>query len=192
MEDVARERTRGRIPALAHAPSTAGAAAAPAALVELVSGANLPPFEELLETTGATVMRFLTVAVGSQHADDVYQETYLAALRAYPRCDDPRRLDRWVLRIASRKAIDHHRRAARAPMPTLRVPDTAVEPAEGIADAELWARVNDLPPKQRLAVVYRHVLDRPYDEIAAALGCSHDAARANVHAGMRRLRERVA
>jgi RNA polymerase sigma factor (sigma-70 family) len=159
--------------------------------VELVSGPNLPPFEDLLETTGGTVMRFLTVAVGSQHADDVYQETYLAALRAYPRCDDPRRLDRWVLRIASRKAIDHHRRAARAPLPTDRIPDAAVPPAEG-TDAELWARVNDLPPKQRLAVVFRHVLDRPYDEIAAALGCSPDAARANVHAGMRRLRERVA
>jgi RNA polymerase sigma factor (sigma-70 family) len=159
--------------------------------VGVVSRPSLPPFEELLTTTGPMVMRLLTVAVGPNHADDVYQETYLAALRAYPRCDDPRHLDRWVLRIASRKAIDHHRRAAKAPVPTERVPERPVHPPEA-PDAALWATVGSLPPKQRLAVVYRHVLDRPYAEIASALGCSEDAARANVHAGMRRLRERVA
>ena len=110
-------------------------------------------------------MRLLTVAVGHDHADDVYQETYLAALRAYPRCDDPRHLDRWVLRIASRKAIDHHRRTATAPVPTERVPEQPVHPPEA-PDAALWTMVGSLPPQQRLAVVYRHVLDRPYAEIA--------------------------
>lgn len=158
----------------------------------MVSRASLPPFEELLETTGPMVMRFLTVAVGHQHADDVYQETFLAALRAYPRCDDPRRLDRWVLKIASRKSIDHHRRTARAPIPTDAPPDSGTMGPPAEPDEALWAMVAALPPKQRVAVVYRHVLDRPYTEIAAALGCSEEAARANVSAGTRALRKRVA
>ena len=137
------------------------------------------------------VERFLIAAVGSEHADDVFQETFLAALRAYPRCTDPGRLDRWVLRIASRKAIDHHRRRGRAAVPVGEVPERAAPNEPDPVDAALWSAVEALPPKQRLAVVHRHVLDRPYDEIAELLECSEEAARANVHAGVRKLRERL-
>jgi DNA-directed RNA polymerase specialized sigma24 family protein len=59
---------------------------------------------------------------------------------------------------------------------------------DGPADAELWASVRALPPKQRTAVVQRYLLDRPYAEVAAVVGCSEDAARQNVRAGLARLR----
>jgi RNA polymerase sigma factor (sigma-70 family) len=150
-----------------------------------------PPFEEFLAEHGGTVMRFLLVAVGPQHAEDAYQETFLSALRGYARVRDDGRLERWILRIASRSAIDHHRRDARRPTPTGEIPDRPVGDPEP-ADAVLWAAVGDLPPKQRVAVVLRHVLDRPYDEIAEALGCSNEAARANVSAGLKTLRETIA
>jgi len=149
-----------------------------------------PPFEAFLATQGATVMRFLLVAVGPEHADDAYQETFLSALRAYGRVRDDGRLDRWILRIASRTAIDHHRRRARGPAPMEALPDRAVHDPEP-ADAALWTAVGALPAKQRVAVVLRHVLDRPYDEIAEALDCSNDAARANVSAGLKALREQM-
>jgi DNA-directed RNA polymerase specialized sigma24 family protein len=48
--------------------------------------------------------------------------------------------------------------------------------------------VRALPPKQRTAVVQRYLLDRPYAEVAAVVGCSEDAARQNVRAGLARLR----
>ena len=136
------------------------------------------------------VMRFLLVAVGPTDADDVFQESYLAALRAYPRCDDPGRLDRWALRIASRKAIDHHRATARRPLPVDAVPERGTAPPPEVDD-ELWGAVASLPAKQRVAVVHRHVLDRPYAEIASIMDTSEEAARSNVAAGMRSLRERV-
>ncbi|HEY7763142.1 MAG TPA: sigma factor, partial [Actinomycetota bacterium] len=63
-----------------------------------------PPFRDFLEANRATVYRFLSVAVGPQEADDAFQETFLAALRAYPRVREPEKLDRWILAIASRKA----------------------------------------------------------------------------------------
>ena len=72
-----------------------------------------PPFGRFLEEHRTVVYRFLRVAVGPSEADDCFQETFLAALRAYPRLRDADRLDRWILRIASRKAIDHYRRAAK-------------------------------------------------------------------------------
>ena len=54
-----------------------------------------------------------------------------------------------------------------------------------------WAPSRELPPKQRTAVVQRYLLDRPYAEVAAVVGCSEAAARQNVRAGLQRLRERL-
>ena len=113
---------------------------------------GLPPFEEFLDATGPTVFRFLRVAVGPTDADDVYQETFLAALRAYPKVRETDKLDRWILAIASRKAIDHHRGASRRPIPVDDVPDAAIDGEPLLADSALWDAVKGLPPKQRVGL----------------------------------------
>jgi RNA polymerase sigma factor (sigma-70 family) len=56
-------------------------------------------------------------------------------------------------------------------------------------DGELQAAVASLPPKQRIAVVHRHVLDRSYADVAEAMGISEEAARANVYQGLKSLRK---
>jgi RNA polymerase sigma factor (sigma-70 family) len=161
--------------------------------VVVSSAVSIPPFQEFLDENRNRVYRFCVVAVGPADADDCFQETFLAALRAYPDLTDGDLLDRWILRIASRKAIDHHRRRARAAIPTLEIPERgsggAFEVAE--SDGRLWEAVRALPAKQRVAVVHRHVLDRGYGEIAEIMGTSQEAARANVHEGMKKLRELV-
>jgi DNA-directed RNA polymerase specialized sigma24 family protein len=58
-------------------------------------------------------------------------------------------------------------------------------------DPELWARVRDLPTKQRTAVFCRSVLGMPYDELALLLESSEEAARRNVHEGLKRLKEEL-
>ncbi|MBI3649104.1 MAG: sigma-70 family RNA polymerase sigma factor [Actinobacteria bacterium] len=149
-----------------------------------------PPFQQFLDAHRVKVYRFLVAAVGSPDADDCFQETFLAALRAYPRLRDGELLDRWILRIASRKALDHHRRVARDPRPVESLPEVSAPGAEP-ADRALWEAVGELPPRQRVAVVQRYVLDRSYAEIAQAMGGSEQGARANVHQGMKKLRERI-
>ena len=146
---------------------------------------TVPPFQDFLEANRATVYRFLTVAVGPGDADDCFQETFLAALRAYPRVTRGERLDRWILRIASRKAIDHHRAtpARRSRRRSRR--NERRRPVDPTPDDELWEAVRTLPPRQRVAVVHRHVLDRPYPEIAELMGTTEEAARANVYQGTR-------
>jgi RNA polymerase sigma factor (sigma-70 family) len=153
----------------------------------------VPPFQEFLDANRATVYRFLMVAVGTQDADDVFQETFVAALRAYPRLRDGARLDRWVLTIASRKALDHHRAGRRRAIPIATVPDHGSDDAEpsDVTDP-LWIAVRDLPVRQRVAVVHRHVLDRSYGEIAELMECTEATARANVYQGTKRLRELMA
>src|SRR3954447_3379929 len=137
-------------------------------------------------------MAILRGAVGRQGAEDCFQETFLAALRAYPKLEDDRNLRGWLLTIAHRKAIDHHRLAGREPVPMadpaeLAAVDGMPEPDEG-----LWAAVDALPPKQRAAVALRYGSDLPHGEIAAALACSPEAARRSLHEGLKRLRKELA
>jgi RNA polymerase sigma factor (sigma-70 family) len=146
-----------------------------------------PPFQRLLDEHANDVLGFLIASVGPVDAEDCFQETFLAALRAYPRLEDDRNLRGWLLTIAHRKAIDHHRARQRRPAPVADAPEVAVrdpEPSSGI-----WSAVAALPPKQRAAVALRFACDMPHREIAAALGASEEAARRNVHEGLKRLRE---
>lgn len=155
-----------------------------------MTDAPIPPFQSFLDRHRASVYRFLVAAVGPVDADDCFQETFLSALRAYPRLEHGAHLDRWILRIASRTAIDHHRATARRATPVERLPEGATVDPEP-ADEELWGAVRALPPRQRVAVVLRHVMDRPYGEIGETLGIGNDAARANVYQGMKKLRETI-
>lgn len=153
---------------------------------------SLPPFQALLDTHGASVHRFLVASVGPSDADDCFQEACVAALRAYPRLSHADNLQAWLLRIAQRKAIDAHRARARRAVPMAALPEgsTAGLPAAPMdGEPAVWARVRALPEKQRMAVFLRSVADLSYDDVAQALDCSQDAARRNVHEGLKRLRE---
>jgi RNA polymerase sigma factor (sigma-70 family) len=150
----------------------------------------LPPFQSLLDEHAADVMAVLRGAVGRGDAEDCFQETFLAALRAYPTLAEASNLRGWLLTIAHRKAIDHHRANGRRPTPVAELVDVPVsdpEPDEGV-----WKLVGALPPKQRAAVALRYACDLPHAEIAAALGCSPEAARRSLHEGMKRLRKELA
>src|SRR5262249_43949490 len=135
-------------------------------------------------------MGFLRATVGPVDAEDCFQETFRAARRAYPRADG-RNLRAWLFTIARRKAIDEHRERARRPKPT---PDeTVADRADGAAPRgpsadQVWETVGALPPAQRAAVALRFVGDLRYREIAAALGCSEQAARRRVADALAALR----
>ena len=156
------------------------------------SSLKLPPFQQLLDAHGRDVHRFLVATVGRSDADDCYQETWLAALRAYPRLRDGSNLRSWILTVAHHKAIDHIRAGRRAAVPVGEVPERPAPPADVAftedGDSELWGFVRDLPNKQRMAVALRFVADAGYSEISAAMGTSVEAARRNVHEGLKRLR----
>jgi RNA polymerase sigma factor (sigma-70 family) len=154
---------------------------------------SLPPFQVLLDSHGAAVHRFLMAAVGPVDADDCFQETCIAALRAYPELRSESNLRGWLLKIARNKAIDSHRAAGRLPAPAATLPEMPVPPREPIdGEPRIWARVRALPEKQRMAVFLRSVADLDYADVAEALDCSQDAARRSVHEGLKRLREELA
>ena len=157
-----------------------------------MSGA-LPPFQRFLDSNRDAVWRFLASSVGPTEAEDCFQETFIAALRAYPRLRADSNLRAWVLTIAHRKALDAHRGRARRALPVAD-PSLVKDSAEASLpprDDELWEAVHALPARQRAAVVLRYLADLPHREIAVAIGCSEEAARRSLHEGLANLRKVV-
>jgi RNA polymerase sigma factor (sigma-70 family) len=147
------------------------------------------------------LLRFCRSRAGPDRGDDVFQETMLAALRAYDTVRDPTTVKTWLFSIAARKAIDAHRATARAPTPVADPepggrphdePGDAADPAARLDDPALWDEVARLPPKQREAVTLRFMADLTHREIATVMQTSEAAARRNVFEGLRRLREGLA
>lgn len=144
-------------------------------------------FGELLERYERELFAYALRLTGRRHdADDVFQDTFLAAFRAWP---PPRRGNEraWLYRIATNKAIDRRRRDARyVSVDELRL---AAPERDGASLADLAMAVRVLPAGQRAAFVLHRVQGLPYREVATALGCSEEAARARVSEATKKLRE---
>jgi len=157
---------------------------------------GLPPFQRFLDAHAGDVLRYLVASVGRHDADDAFQETFIAALRAYPRLRKDSNLRAWVLTIAHNKALDHHRARARRPVPVAEIHDradpAAADGADGIdASGEHWERVRALPPRQREVLTLRYAADLTHAEIALALQCTEAAARRAAADGLKTLRKEL-
>jgi RNA polymerase sigma factor (sigma-70 family) len=152
---------------------------------------TLPPFEEVVQAHGPTVWRVCRALLGPVEADDAWSETFLAALRTYPRLRADSNVEAWLVTIAHRKAIDQHRVRSRAPLPVPEPPEPDPAPSDTTVDGDLWDEVRALPFTQRAAVTYHHLVGLPYAEIAAILGNSEAAARRAAADGIKTLRTRL-
>jgi RNA polymerase sigma factor (sigma-70 family) len=156
---------------------------------------HLPPFERIIELHGPAVLRFCAAQAGAERAEDCFQETMIAALRAYDTVREPAAVRSWLFAIAQRKAVDAHRARVREPAPVADPESAAGVPAAAPGDgievyeSGVWALVASLPGKQRTAVGLRYLADLSHAEIGEAMGTSTEAARRNVFEGLRRLRE---
>jgi RNA polymerase sigma factor (sigma-70 family) len=146
---------------------------------------RVPAFERFYESHRNEIWAFLVRRLGRERAEDAFQETFLRALRAYPRLEHGRHLRAWAYTIAGRVAIDELRRGA----PDALAEEVATEDGRP-AYAELEHLASHLPPTERAAVVLRYGYDLDYEEIGAALGSSAEAARQAASSGVRRLRRK--
>ncbi len=155
------------------------------------SRSHLPPFEHVVEQHGPAVLRFCGAQAGAERAEDCFQETMLAALRAYDEVRDASAIRSWLFAIAARKAVDAHRQRLRAPEPVADLEPLAGGADDAPPDDGVWRLVRSLPDKQRVAVALRYLGDLSHGEIAEVMGIGEAAARRNVFEGLERLRERI-
>jgi len=160
-----------------------------------VSAATAPsePFELVVARHGAAVLRVCRALLGPGDADDAWSETFISALRAYPRLRPDSDVRAWLLTIAHRRSIDQLRRRARSAMPVAdppEVPVTAELPDDGPEwSDELLEALDGLPPKQRGAVLHHHLGGLAYSQVGELIGSSEAAARRSAADGIARLRE---
>jgi RNA polymerase sigma factor (sigma-70 family) len=148
---------------------------------------SLPPFERFYEENRAAIYAHLRRLVGPNAAEDAFQETFLRALRGYPKLNHGNHLRAWAFTIATRVAIDLGRRSR----PTVELVDELGVSDSRPAYAELEHLAGDLPGKERAAVILRYGYDLPYSDIADALESSEEAARQAASSGVRRLRKQL-
>jgi RNA polymerase sigma-70 factor (ECF subfamily) len=148
-------------------------------------------FGQLLERHERELFAYV-LRISGQRADaeDLYQDTFLAAFRAWP---PPRRGNEraWLYKIATNRAIDRERRAKRV---VANVEDLALAAPErdDVTLADLGRAIETLPAGQRAAFVLRKVQGLAYVEIAVALECTEEAARARVSEALKKVKAAVA
>jgi RNA polymerase sigma-70 factor (ECF subfamily) len=157
-----------------------------------------PPFESIVAEHHGEIYRYLrrTVARAAE-AEDLAQETFLRAYRAYRGLPPDARVRPWLFTIATNVARNHFRSEARRRRAHTAFETTGRGSVDGGAEEEaaleqirvqLDAAVVALPTKQRLAFTLRKVHDLDYETVARSLNCSVDSARAHVFQALRKLR----
>lgn len=169
-----------------------------------------PRFETLIERYHDEIYSYLwrllngaEWADGAVEAQDLTQEVFLRAYRAFGRLRHDSNYRAWLYKIATNcayTALKRGQRQAQRSVPlddqVRQIPTRAEQSPDQVVilDEELAVlreAIVALPPKQQTAVVLRHVQGLGYPEIAQALDCSEDSARANVYQGLRRLRREL-
>jgi RNA polymerase sigma-70 factor, ECF subfamily len=146
----------------------------------------------------AEIYRYLRrVTFRSSEAEDLSQETFLRAFRAYRALPADANVRAWLFAIATNLFRNSLRSAKRRRAAHDTVKGKGREhDGDGPESVALFNEVrvtvetviDGLPPKQRAAFVMRKVHELPYEEIAKSLGCSADSARAHVFQAFRKIR----
>jgi len=153
-----------------------------------------PPFDEAVARHERELMRFL-LRTTRDHDDalDLFQETWIRVYRAWPKLESAAGLRPWLYRIATNLCLNRTRdrmRRARVigdeEVDFARVPENSASAPEGAL--HLKTVISKLPHNQREALVMRKFGGLEYAEIATALGCSPDSARAGVYQALKKLK----
>ncbi len=162
-------------------------------------------FEALYARTARRLLMFLMRRTqDAETARELCAESWAAAFEAWPRCraSGPEAEEAWLFGIARRRLAGYYRSGAvemraierlRWTVPNIiAAADEALERAASLAllRAQLAQALSELPERRRRAISLRIVKGLSYPEIAQAMGCSEQAARAHVSRGLRGL-ERV-
>ena len=155
-------------------------------------------FGAVIDAYQVGVLRYLRRLTGSAtDADDLFQETFLRAFRAFGRLGADANRRAWVYRIATNVFLNHRRTQRRhaesslGDEPSARALSSTAR-ADDLALRRMYlTAILGLPHRQRVAFVQRRLCGWTYREVAEAMGGTEAAARANVSQAARRLRREL-
>ena len=141
-----------------------------------------------------------------QDAEDVAQEAFVKAYRGFRELRDRERFRAWLVRMTWRLAIDRQRNDRRREVRD-RSPDGMGHPSPGVAQgfspavlddleareraARLWAAIDELPEKLRVAIVLANIEEHDVGEVARLLDLPEGTVKSRLFLARQRLKERL-
>ncbi|QIK76358.1 SigE family RNA polymerase sigma factor [Nocardioides piscis] len=160
-----------------------------------MSGRDPAAFAEFVAARSAALHRAAYLMVGErQLAQDLVQEALTKTYVAWPRLRDPSKAEAYTRRTITTTAISWYRRKSwHGERPTETLPEGATSGHdETVAQREwLWQALQQLPPRQRAAIVLRFYEDLTEVQTAEAMGCAVGTVKSQVSAGLTKLRTQL-
>ena len=166
-------------------------------LLERFARGDLDAFETLFRQFQGDVYGWIIRVVRDPGiAEDLTVETFWRIWRAHARFDPTRSFGAWARRIATNAARDYlttvRREKAVGREGSLRANRSPGRPVDPAVLGDVHDRVErafrQLPPRLQVAATLALIEERPYQEIADALGISAAAVKTRVFRAVRRLR----
>jgi RNA polymerase sigma-70 factor (ECF subfamily) len=157
-------------------------------------------FETIVHRYGPMLYGYVRrMVVDSAAADDVAQETFVAAWRQIDRYRGEASLKTWLFRICDRKIIDSRRVRYAEPIDDRLIDpvdeSVNIDPAVVLSNTEFLAALEralaELPVRQRACWVLREIDGLTFPEIGVTLNLSSGAARGHHHRARATLRQRM-
>lgn len=156
------------------------------------------PFETIVGAHHAEIYRYIRrVTSRPTEAEDLSQETFLRAYRAYRTLGPEANVRAWLFAIATNLTRNHFRSEKRRRVALQAAslerreadPDGPEDEARfGEARVLVARTVGRLPLKQRQAFIMRKIHELDYEAIGQSLDCSAESARAHVFQALRKIR----
>jgi len=152
----------------------------------------------LVESSTLAVRVAYSVLRCREDAEEVAQEAFARAYRAFAQLRDRQRFRAWLVRTTWRLAINRwradRRRSARetAHAKTRRPEPTTEETVDGRRRAaELWRAIDTLPEKLRIVIVLASIEGHDIAEVAALLGLPTGTVKSRLFLARQRLKEQL-
>jgi RNA polymerase sigma-70 factor (ECF subfamily) len=162
-------------------------------LVLLAQTGDRAALEQLLRNSHAPLRRYITSLAGTDLADDILQETSIQIFRKLQFLREPAVFHAWALRIASRIAITHLKRAHRwQPLDDAPVATFSPDPHLGTRpDAAFLSLIDRVSPASRAVLLLHYQHDLSLEETAAVLDIPVGTAKSRLHYGVATLRKHL-
>lgn len=169
-----------------------------------VKEGDIDAFEELVEIHQHAVIGTVAKMLGGPiDAEDIAQQVFIRVWKSAPRYTPKAKFTTWLFTITRNLVFNEMRRRQRKPAVSmnqreeeyhLSTPDESAQtPGEAALQRELEeavdAAIQELPEKQRMAVILRRYEDLPYEEIATILQLSLPAVKSLLFRARTQLKE---
>ncbi|OGO17777.1 MAG: hypothetical protein A2Z14_06905 [Chloroflexi bacterium RBG_16_48_8] len=157
-------------------------------------------FDAVIERYSGEIFSYLwRILNGHEDAEDCLQEVFLRAYRAFNRLNQEANIRAWLYKIATNTSISFRKKRIRRESQELYVDDDLASPEPSPSDRTeskerlriLMQAINNLPNRQRSALMLRKYQELSYADISEILSCSQESARANVYQALKKLRSMV-